>query len=105
MMRPMLGVPDTFKGTAEEKAVWFWERGSIAWAMVVMVRTMPGPLHAVAVPILESPEAAGIFMKFLQGSTDEKITGRLTYFRGDCWEGTMETVTHHWPKTGLLYPG
>lgn len=104
LMRPMYGVTETFKGTVEEQAVWVCERGSIKWGMVVMLRTGPGAVHAVLVPLLESPVAAGIFMKFLQSSTDEEITARLTYFRGDRWEGAMETVTHHWPKTGTLFP-
>jgi hypothetical protein len=104
MMRPLPDMPESFKGTAEEQAVWVWESGGIRWGMVVMVRTTPGPLHAVLVPIMTSPVAAETFMRFLQGSSDERITARLTYFRGDHWEGAMETVTHHWPKTGMLYP-
>lgn len=104
LMRPLLGVADTFKGTADEKAVWVCERGSIKWGMVVMVRTMSGPLHAVLVPLLESPIAANVFMRFLQGSSDEAIVVRLTYFRGDRWEAAKETVTHQWPKSGILFP-
>jgi hypothetical protein len=104
MMRPMLGVPDSFKGTAEEKAVYVCERGSIRWGMIVMVRTTPGPLHAVLVPVLEDPVAAPIFMNFLRGSTDEPFAARLAWFRGDRWEAATETVNAHWPKTGVLYP-
>lgn len=104
MMRPMLGVPDTFRGTAEEKAVYVCERGSIRWGMIVMVRTTPGPLHAVLVPVLEGPVAATIFMSFLRSSTDEPFAVRLAWFRGDRWEAAFETVNAHWPKTGVLYP-
>jgi hypothetical protein len=104
MMRPMLGVPDTFKGTAEEKAVYLCERGSIRWGMIVMIRTTPGPLHAVLVPVLEDPVAATVFMNFLRGSTDEPFAMRLAWFRRDRWEAATETVNAHWPRTGVLYP-
>jgi len=71
--------------------------------MIVMVRTMPGPLHSVLVPLLDTPVAVEIFMKFIRGATDELFTARLAWFRGDEWEAATEVVNAHWPKTGVLY--
>jgi hypothetical protein len=104
MMRPMLGVPDSFRGTAEEKAIYLCERGAIRWGMIVMVRTGPGPLHSVLVPLLEDLVAANVFVSFLRGATDDAFATRLAWFRGDRWEAAGETVTARWPKTGVLYP-
>lgn len=103
MLRVSLNVPDTFRGTAEEGAVFICERGSIRWGMVVLIRTTPGPIHFVLVPLMEQPVAVDIFLRFLRGQ-DERVTLRLAWFRGDRWEAAKDTIDAEWPKTGVLYP-
>jgi hypothetical protein len=106
MVRPVLSVPDTFKGTAEDHGVYICERGDlIRWGMIVFVRTAVDSVHAVLVPLMETELAARVFMNFLRSSEDEQITARLAWFRGDKWEASTETVTYGWPKTGAPYPG
>jgi hypothetical protein len=104
MMRPMLGAPDTLKGTADDQMIYICERGIIHWGMIVLVRTSPTSVHAVLAPLFEGPVGAKIFLDFLHGSADEKITARPLWFRGDHWEGSEDTMTDRWPKSGLLYP-
>jgi hypothetical protein len=69
-----------------------------------MIRTSPDSLHAVLASLFEDAIAAKVFMDFLRGSSDEQITARLAWFREDRWEAAKDTVTHQWPKTGILYP-
>jgi hypothetical protein len=101
LMRPMLGVPDAFRGTVHEGALYLCERGSIRWGMLVMVRTGPGPLHSVLVPNLEQPIAAEIFMRFLRNSEEEAFAARVAWFRGDHWEVAKEPITARWPKDDM----
>ena len=104
MLRPVQGARATFKGTADDRILLLCEKGTIRWGLVVLVRTSPDSVASVLVPLLDSPVAARVFLNFLQGSSDEEITTRLSWFRGDCWQSAMETTTHLWPKTGILYP-
>jgi hypothetical protein len=104
MVRPALGVPATFQGTADDNALYICERGSLRWGLIVFVRTGTDSVHAVLAPLFEEQVPARVFMNFLRGSADEEITSRLAWFRGDRWEAAVDTVTYRWPKTGVLYP-
>ena len=98
----MLDVPDTFRGTVDESAVYLCERGSIRWGMIVMVRTLPGPILSVLVPLSEQSIAAKMYLDFIRRPIREEIVVRLAWFRGDRWECAKDTVLAQWPRAAPL---
>jgi hypothetical protein len=97
LVRPVMGVRDTFKGTADDRLVYICERGSLRWALIVVIRTGPETCHGVLVPHLEEPIAAKIFHDFLSHTADQEVTARLCSYDGNSWHACPETVTHRWP--------
>lgn len=102
MVRPVQSHPD-LKGTATDRTVLIcWGGDSLAWALTVFVRTSR-VLHAVLIPVLESPEGAEMFNRFLQ-SQNESIDVSYCHLGRESWEVHPGVQTVNWPKATTLYP-
>ena len=102
MVRPVQSHPD-LKGTATDRTVLVcWGGDSLAWALTVFVRTSR-VLHAVLIPVLESPDAAAMFNDFLQNQ-NESIDMSYCRLARESWNVNPRVHTLVWPKTGTLYP-
>ena len=102
MVRPVQSHPD-LKGTATDRTVLLcWGGDSLAWALTVFVRTSR-VLHAVLIPVLESPETAAIFNGFLEDQ-NESIDVSYCRLGAESWAVEPGVQTLAWPKRGTLYP-
>ena len=101
MVRPVLAQPTSIQGTAVDGFVFVCQcESQTPWALIVFIRTSD-LLHAVLVPVLEAPSAAGRFMTFLRGEGGV-IRANRCRFQNDTWQGAPDSETLLWPKAELL---
>jgi hypothetical protein len=66
MVRPVVSHTPGLEGTVSDNQLYICETtDNHRWALVVFIR-LPGSLHAVVVPILDHPEGAARFHRFLE---------------------------------------
>lgn len=98
LVRPTLNVIETFRGTPDEHAVYVCERGSIAWGLVVVIRTSEREVHSVLTPLMETAVAAKMFLDFLVNPEPQRIAMRLAWFQGDRWSASTQLAEIDWPS-------
>jgi hypothetical protein len=94
LVRPVLRRDDTVDDTVSGRLVYVCEEPS-NWAMVVLLRTSE-LMHSALIPMLDSPEAAARFDRFLaeSGST---IKARKAKFDGNAFQVSPVTEELAWP--------
>lgn len=99
MVRPVDSHTPVLNGTISDKRLYICETiDEIRWAFIVFIR-VPGSLHAVVVPILDHPEGAGRFHRFLDAGESTLIV-RFCEFKDGIFQAHPRTTTFKWPETG-----
>jgi hypothetical protein len=98
LVRPVLAPNTTIEDTVNDRIVYICE-GSCRWAFLVFIRTA-GLAHAVIVPHMESPDAAGRFLNFLKES-GSKFQARRCHYNENAFNAELDTRTFIWPKVTL----
>ena len=96
MVRPVIEAPTETPGTITDRCVHFLMRGHEIWGCLVFVRTA-NHLHAAVVPILESPESASLFARFLE-SPAMRIETRMGRFGRHAVELSPSSQWIDWPE-------
>ena len=96
MVRPVIEAPTETPGTITDRCVHFLMRGHEIWGCLVFVRT-GNHLHAAVVPILESPESASLFARFLE-SPAMRIETRMGRFGRHAVELSPSSQWIDWPE-------
>jgi hypothetical protein len=100
MVRPVENPPTDIAGTLTDGFLFVCVcEAQTPWAFIVFVRTAD-LLHAVLVPVLDSPSAAARFMNFLRGEGGNFQANRCR-FEDDKWVGGSQSETLFWPKANL----
>ena len=101
MVRPALSTAMDVQGTVSDGFVFVCRCGDdTPWAFIVFVRTSD-LLHAVLVPVLDTPSASARFVDFLRGDGGALRANRCR-FRDDKWFGSSESEILNWPRGEFL---
>jgi hypothetical protein len=103
MVRPVQSCSPGLQGTITD-GLLFISRGNngAPWALIVFIKTSQS-LHAVMIPIFDQPDAAAMFMDYLQNKNDS-VEVTLCRFDQDRWRIDKKSSRLFWPKSGILYP-
>lgn len=100
MMRPALSAPPGAQDTVTGRFLFVCHcETETPWAFIVFIRTAD-LLHAVLVPVLETPGAAARFVAFLRGDGGPLRANRCR-FEGESWLGARESEILTWPKANF----
>ena len=103
LVRPVIETPFDVDGTLTDNTLFLCTIGDRFWAFNVLIRTGTQS-HGVLVPILEEPEAADRFHRFLE-SPFPALTAKAARLREDeVWEVHSETKCLLWPFADLDEP-
>jgi hypothetical protein len=101
LMRPVLNAPPGAQDTVTDRFLFVCHcETETPWAFIVFIRTAD-LLHAVLVPVLETPSAAARFVAFLHGDGGPLRASRCR-FQGESWLGAKESEILAWPKANFL---
>lgn len=96
MVRPMEVAPAGFTGTISDGYLYLCTGSQGPWAFMVFVRA-GSQMHAVLVPVMENPDTAERFVRFLT-TTSATFEVRLARFAGERWEIAKEGRQVTWPE-------
>lgn len=101
MIRPVLATPMGIQGTMTDHFLYVCRcADETPWAFVVFIRTSD-LLHAVLVPVLETPNAAERFVTFLRAEGGSLRANRCR-FEDDKFWGAKDSELLSWPKAEFL---
>jgi hypothetical protein len=96
LVRPVLSIPESLRGTVTDKLLYLCMQGTAPWAIAVLVRT--GEFyHAVLIPVFEEVERSARFVRFMENSAGSSIEVNLGRFAGNRWEISPRPNRLHWP--------
>lgn len=96
LVRPMLIPPTGLKGTISDGYLYLCTGDPKPWAVMLFVR-IAEQMHTVLVPVLEDPEGAARFVRFLK-NPPPNFEVRLARFAGEQWEVAKDSRTINWPE-------
>jgi hypothetical protein len=102
LVRPVL-IPEAITLDAVNDRSMYLCEDSARWAFLLFIRTS-GLVHAVLVPLLESPDASARFANFL-GAKSGMIQARLCQFNGDSFQIAPDAVMMAWPEANWRRSG
>ena len=94
LVRPILPTEQTIDDTVEGRCLYICDEPS-RWAYLVLMRTS-SLLHSALVPVLETPEAAARFVKFL-GEDGSTLKVRKCHFDGQTFQASTVIEELTWP--------
>jgi hypothetical protein len=99
MVRPVVSHTPNLGGTISDRQLYICETTEDRrWAFIVFIR-LPGSLQAVVIPILDDPDGAARFYRFLRSGTSNLIV-RLCKFEDGTFHAHPNTTTFEWPGIG-----
>jgi len=99
LVRPMVTVPTGLTGTISDRLLFLCTGTPKPWAFMVLVRT-GDKMHAVLAPILEDPESAARYVRFLRDPAP-RFEIRLLRFAGDRWDIAKDARVIEWPNAAF----
>jgi len=96
LVRPVLSIPETLRGTITDRLLYLCMQGTAPWGIAVLVRT--GEFyHAVLIPVFEEVERSARFVRFMENPAGSSIEVNLARFAGNHWEVSPRPNRFHWP--------
>lgn len=99
LVRPVVSHTPFLGGTISDGHLYICETAEERrWAFIVFIR-LPGSVHAVVVPILDDPDGAATFYRFLRSDASNLIV-RLCKFEDGTFHAHPNTTIFEWPGIG-----